>query len=131
MPGDRGRSSRAVRTRLALTLAALSLLALGMVACGSSKPAPASAQLNRQTCKQVEAVLSDGPEPQADPVGYAQAQVLPLRQIRTSDGKLRQAIDALASAYQSFSATDGAGSAKSAVSRTSKTLDSICPGASS
>ena len=131
MPEDRGRSSLAVGTRSALTLAALSLLGLGVVACGSSKPAPSSAQLSRQACKQVEAVLSDGPEPEADPVGYAQAQVLPLRQIRTSDGKLRRAIETLASAYQSFSASDGAGSAKSAVSRASKTLDTICPGAAS
>ncbi len=41
------------------------------------------ARRSKQTCKQVEAVLSDGPDPEADPVGYAQAQILPLREIHT------------------------------------------------
>jgi hypothetical protein len=131
MPGDRAHSSRVGPARSAFTLAALSLLALGVVACGSSKSALSSAQARRQTCKALEAVLSDGPEPEADPVGYAQAQVLPLRQIHTSDPELGQAIDALASAYRSFASSDGAGPAKRAVSSASRTLDTICPGATS
>ena len=40
-------------------------------------------------------MLSNGPDPDADPVGYAQAQILPLREIDTSDANLHQAIDAL------------------------------------
>jgi hypothetical protein len=111
-------------------------LAVLLGACGSSsKPAPSSAQgapqsaqVKKQTCKQVEAALSDGPEPQADPVGYAQAQVLPLHQIYTSDGTLRQAIGTLAGAYQAFSSTHGASQAKSAVSAASKTIERLCPG---
>jgi major membrane immunogen (membrane-anchored lipoprotein) len=108
-------------------------LAVLLGACGSSssKPAPSSAQsaqVKKQTCKQVEAALSDGPEPQADPVGYAQAQVLPLHQIHTSDGTLRQAIGTLAGAYQAFSSTHGASQAKSAVSAASKTIERLCPG---
>jgi hypothetical protein len=98
-------------------------------ACGSSsKPAPSSAQVKKQTCKQVEAALSDGPEPQADPVGYAQAQVLPLRKIRTTDGPLHQAIYILAGAYQAFSSTHGASQAKGAVGAASKTIEHLCPG---
>jgi hypothetical protein len=131
MHGDRAHSSRSVLTRLAFKLAALSLLALGAAACGSSKAAPSSAQARRQVCKHLEAVLSDGPEPEADPVGYAQAQVLPLRQIHTSDRKAGQAIEALASSYQSFASSDGAAPAKLAVRSASRTLDTICPGASS
>jgi hypothetical protein len=104
-------------------------MAMLLGACGSSsKPAPSSAQVKKQTCKQVEAVLSDGPEPQADPVGYAQAQVLPLRQIHTTDGTLHQAIDILATAYQAFSSTHGASQAKSAVSAASRTIEQLCPG---
>lgn len=118
------------RWSVAVTMAIALAVLLG--ACGSpSKPAPSSAQVKKQTCKQVEAVLSDGPEPEADPVGYAQAQILPLRQIHTPDGKLHQAIDALASAYQAFSSSNGASRAKGAVTAASKTIDTICPGATS
>jgi hypothetical protein len=109
------------------------LLAVLLAACGSSSSnaASSSAQVKQEGCQQVEAVLSDGPEPDADPVGYAQAQILPLRQIHTSDGKLHQEIDTLASAYQGFSSSNGASWAKSAVSTASKAIDVICPGATS
>lgn len=77
-------------------------------------------------------MLSDGPEPSADPVGYAQAQVLPLRQIRTSDERLHEAISRLAAAYDAFAAEHRAGSAaNSAVSAAADTVNAICPGAAS
>jgi hypothetical protein len=115
-----------------LTILAPLVLAILLAGCGSSsKTASASAQVEQETCRQIEAVLSDGPEPEADPIGYAQAQVLPLRQIHTSDERLRQAIDRLASAYQTFSSSHGTSSAKSTVSVTSKAIDDICPGAAS
>jgi hypothetical protein len=110
----------------ALMLSAL--VAAPLAACSSGKAINA-AQVRHQTCKHVEAVLSDGPEPDADPVGYAQAQILPLRAIHTSDGRLQRAIDTLASAYQSFSAGEGASSsAKEAVSSATRTVQSLCPG---
>jgi hypothetical protein len=124
-PTAQCRRSVAVATAMAL------MVLLG--ACGSS-----SASLSRssrtevkQACRQVQAVFSDGPEPQADPVGYAQAQVLPLRQIRTSDKGLREAIDGLASAYESFSADNGGRSSKSAVNAAIDRVDAICPGVAS
>ncbi|MGA8355600.1 MAG: hypothetical protein WB698_15680 [Solirubrobacteraceae bacterium] len=105
------------------------LLALLLAACGSSsKPTLSSAQVKKQTCKQVEAALSDGPEPEADPVGYAQAQVLPLRQIHTTNRQLAGAITGLASAYQEFSSSNGSGSAKSAVSAATNTIKTLCTG---
>jgi hypothetical protein len=107
------------------------LISVLLVACGSSSSTASSAEVKR-TCKQVEAVLSDGPEPAADPVGYAQAQILPLRQIRTSDHKLREAIDTLAAAYRAFSAqhrAERAGSA--AITAAVGRVDAICPGAAS
>jgi hypothetical protein len=118
--------------RWSLAVATAMALVVLLGACGSSsKPAlpnAQSARVKKQTCKQVEAALSDGPEPQADPVGYAQAQVLPLRQIHTTDGTLRQAIVTLAGAYQAFSSTHGASQAKSAISAASKTIEHLCPG---
>jgi hypothetical protein len=76
-------------------------------------------------------VLSDGPDPGADPVGYAEAQILPLRQIKTTDKSLRRAIDDLASAYHQFFRTNGGTVAKQAVSRAVDDVNSICPGAAS
>jgi anti-sigma-K factor RskA len=116
----------ALATAMTLTL----VVALG--ACGSSsKSTPSLAQVKRQTCQQVEAVLSDGPEPEADPVGYAQAQILPLRQIHTSDQELHAAIGGLASAYRAFSSSNGSTKAKHTLAAASRTIAAICPGVTS
>jgi hypothetical protein len=128
------RDPAAVRVRRpgALILAVLGIAAL-LSACGSgASPAAASAATVQATCSQVSSVLSDGPDPGADPVGYAQAQVLPLGQIRTPDATLRAAISGLASAYKEYYASNGASHAASAaVAAASKRLDAICPGATS
>jgi hypothetical protein len=79
----------------------------------------------------VSAVLSDGPDPGADPVGYAFAQVLPLRQLHTSDSSLQTAIDDLATAYQDFYSSKGDKAAAKAVSKASDEVNAICPGAAS
>ena len=85
-----------------------------------------------KTCAQVAAVLSDGPDPGQDQVGYAEAQILPLSQIRTSDAQLRTAISKLASAYRAFFTSDGgSAAAKLAVASASKQINSFCPGAAS
>ena len=77
-------------------------------------------------------MLSDGPDPDADPVGYAEAQILPLGQIRTADAPLRAAIGRLARAYQEFFASNGtSGAAKLAVATASKQVNAFCPGAAS
>jgi predicted component of type VI protein secretion system len=121
-------STTAQRRRLVAAAITMTLVML-LVACGSSsQPAPSSAQVKTQTCTQVEAALSDGPDTEADPVGHAQAQILPLREIHTTDGTLRQAIDVLAAAYHAFSSTHGASQAKSTVSAASKTIERLCPG---
>jgi hypothetical protein len=114
--------------------AALVLGVLLACGCGSSANASASsaASATANTCQQVSAVLSDGPDPGADPVGYAEAQILPLRQISSPNPALHAAIDQLADAYQQFFASDGKGnSAKEAVVVASNKVNSICPGAAS
>jgi hypothetical protein len=108
--------------------AAFILVALLASGCGS----PARASATENTCQRVSAVLSDGPDPGADPVGYAEAQILPLRQIGTANPALRAAIGQLADAYQQFFASDGkSSSAKQAVAAAGDRLNSICPGAAS
>jgi hypothetical protein len=110
----------------------LSLVVPLLCACGSPAPARASAPAGATTCQQVSAALSNGPDPDADPVGYAEAQILPLRQISAPGQGLRTAITQLADAYQEFFASNGkSGSAKEAVAVASKKLNSICPGAAS
>jgi hypothetical protein len=120
--------------------ASLIVLGLAVVLAACSSPAPASRPVAatasatevRVTCSQVSAVLSDGPDPAADPVGYAEAQVLPLGQIRTPDPQLRAAITGLARAYRAFFDSNGtSGVAQSAVATASKRIDSFCPGAAS
>jgi hypothetical protein len=113
----------------------LALLAAGATAtlltgCGSSAPAQSSAAV-KSACQQVSAVLSDGPDPGADPVGYAEAQILPLRQVHTQDKSLQTAVDKLSSAYQRFYSSNGASAAKQAISQASHTVNTICPGAAS
>jgi hypothetical protein len=109
-----------------------------LLACGCSSSASASAaarasaSVAQSDCQQVSAVLSDGPDPNADPVGYAEAQILPLRHIGVGNLALRGTMTQLADAYQEFFASNGkSSSAKEAVAVASKKLDSICPGAAS
>lgn len=124
---DGGRIVSRSRTR-ALTLVVVAIPI--WTACGSGG-APAQSKAPAALCSQVAAVLSDGPDPGADPVGYALAQVRPLRQIDTSsDTSLQVAVDDLAAAYQNFSAHNGkTSSAQHALNRAVKSVDTLCPGA--
>src|SRR5580658_6913734 len=124
---------------LALTSLGLSAL-LGACSAAAPTPGPAAAGASRPpsttavhaACTQVSAVLSDGPDPDSDPVGYAEAQILPLRQINVSNQALHGVISQLAAAYQKFFASNGKSSnAKEDVAVASKKLNSICPGAAS
>lgn len=113
----------------AIGLSALAVCSSLLCACGSSGPAKASNQGLQSVCRDISAVLSDGPDPSADPVGYALAQVKPLRQIQTSDIALQAAIDDLASAYERVVTTKDSASAKQGVAAASDKVDAICPGA--
>ncbi|HEY1916015.1 MAG TPA: hypothetical protein VGH27_10625 [Streptosporangiaceae bacterium] len=119
--------------RAVLAAAALGGCALLLTACGSSGSSSATAATAavKNTCQQVSAALSDGPDPGSDPVGYAQAQVLPLHQLHASDQSLQKAISALAEAYQQFSSSNGDAAAKQAVSQADRRVNAICPGATS
>jgi CheY-like chemotaxis protein len=136
---SQGVAQRQAGTKLAyITLAGATLATTLLVsACSSSGHTTASAHAAasgasaaQQTCQQVDAVLSDGPDPGADPVGYAEAQILPLQQIHTSDQTLNTAISTLAGAYQSYYAAHGAGSTtKSSLNTAINRINSLCPGA--
>ena len=133
----------AVPSRLA-GYTALLLAVLLVTACSSSASSSAAASSSSSpsasssataiaaTCEQVSSVLSDGPDPDADPVGFAEAHILLLRQISTPDQSLRGALSQLAEANQSFVASNGKSvNAKEAVAVADKKINSVCPGAAS
>jgi hypothetical protein len=105
------------------------VLSAGWLSACAGAPAHAQPGALKSTCQQVSAVLSDGPDPGADPVGYAEAQIMPLRQVRTTDSRLKTALDELSSAYRQFTDTKGSRGAKQAVSAASRGVDAVCPGA--
>jgi hypothetical protein len=111
-------------------LAVLLACACSSATASSAKAPTAQASTTETTCQQVSAVLSDGPDPDADPVGYAEAQILPLRRISAPNPALHADIDQLADAYQQFFASNGkSANARRAVAVASNKLNSICPGA--
>jgi hypothetical protein len=131
LAGRRGRT-------LALTALMSLALALPGSACSSGPAAstaatagPAAPQTAaQQACQQVSDVLADGPDPDADPVGHAEAQILPLRQIRTPDAAIGLAIAGLADAYSGYLAVNGAGKAATATLTTAiNKINSLCPDA--
>jgi|HubBroStandDraft_1064217.scaffolds.fasta_scaffold162284_1 hypothetical protein len=135
-PRDAARARFRGPTLLALTSLGLSALlgacSSSAASSGSAAAGTASTTAVHATCAQVSAVLSDGPDPDSDPVGYAEAQILPLGQIRTSDAQLRAAISKLAGAYRTFFDSNGtSASAKLSVAAASKRINSFCPGAAS
>jgi hypothetical protein len=115
-------------------LALAPALALALAACGGSAgtSASAAATSTRQSCRQIGAVLADGPDPDTDPAGYAEAQILPLRQVRIADRPLKTAVGQLDSACQHLLRSDGSSAAAvKAVAAASKKVNAICPGAAS
>jgi hypothetical protein len=124
--------SRTIALRALMALAVL----LPISACSSSGSAGtaatsgASTAAAQTTCQQVSAVLTDGPDPGADPVGYAEAQVQPLRQIHTSDPTLGNAVSALATAYSGYYTTNGTSKTVTAtLTAAINRINSLCPGA--
>ncbi|HUC22288.1 MAG TPA: hypothetical protein VMA73_06240 [Streptosporangiaceae bacterium] len=106
--------------------------ALFLAACSTGSGRASAAATASPACTQISAALSDGPDPGADPVGYAEAQIKPLRAIRTGDAALRAAVSHLASDYAAVYDSDGKSSAATkAVKAASREVNSICPGAAS
>jgi hypothetical protein len=113
-------------------LASTGLIAFTFSACGNSSSASSSSlSAKQQDCTAVSDVLADGPDPDADPAGYAEAQVLPLKQLKLADATLSQVVSRLDAAYTAFSATDGAKGTAAAikVSAGERALNAICPNA--
>jgi outer membrane murein-binding lipoprotein Lpp len=127
-----------LRARRTAPLVVAAVVGAALLAgCGSSSSSHASSKIQgttlQQDCTLVGDVLSDGPDPSADPVGYAEAQVLPLRQLKLTEPKLKTYVAELATAYENFSKSNGAAGTTDAraVSKLQTEVNSICPGAAS
>jgi hypothetical protein len=93
--------------------------------------ATASASATANTCENIAAALADGPDSDADPLGYAEAQVLPLRHIATSNAAQQRDLLTLSRAYHQFFVSGGTASANAVVHRALATVQSLCPGVTS
>jgi hypothetical protein len=133
-------STPPARRRAARLLAVLALAAVTSAtaaACSSSSSsttasATSSASALSQDCTSVSDVLADGPDPTADSVGYAEAQILPLKQLKLSTAKLQTAVTKLDAAYTAFAgAKSSSTQTQAAVQVTSaeNAVNAICPGA--
>src|SRR5579859_6815001 len=119
-------------TAIAAVTVAMLALATMVSACGPSGRATATAAstaVAEPTCEQVGDALSDGPDPGSDSVGYAEAQIKPLRQIHATSATLGQAITSLAGAYSRYYQANGTGPAKPALNAAIKRINKLCPDA--
>jgi hypothetical protein len=123
------RGPGAMRRRRIGAVGVILLSSVALLSACSSSGSTRSTTASSAACQNVTAVLSDGPDPDADPVGYAQAQILPLKQVHTSDQQLATAINALMTAYQDVVSTNGGATATKAETKASNQLNALCPGA--
>jgi hypothetical protein len=126
---------------LAVTAAGLAILS----GCGSSPsgatatatptatPAAAAAALvpKPPICTEITGVLGNGPDSDADPVGYAEAQIGPLAQVHAGDPKLASALASLDAAFKTEFAQNASTASLAVVTRAEHRVNAICPGAAS
>ena len=115
--------------RRAVAPLAAAALVLALAACSAGSSAAGTAL--EQSCKAVSSTLQNGPDPDADPVGHAEAQPIPLRKLSISDAALKSAVDQLANAYESYANSNGSSAAKAKLRTASAKVNAICPGAAS
>jgi hypothetical protein len=112
---------RLVRVKkISLSVAAVFACAFALSACGT----PTALQV---ACNKVSAVLADGPNPKADPIGYAEAQMGPLLLVHAPTKALRSALEDLSAAYVQYFTTNGDAASKRILSRTTEQLTDVCP----
>ena len=115
--------------RVGLTSLALAVPLLAACSSGSSGGSSSQAQAPTAVCQKVLAVLADGPDPDADPVGYALSQIGPLGQIHTSDHALAQQLSDLIAADHSLVNTNGSDrAAAKSIAKDDDGLNKVCPG---
>jgi hypothetical protein len=80
-------------------------------------------------CQQLNGIFSDGPDPDADPVGYALSQVEPLEGVHTSDTSIKAALARLIPADQQLVNSNGADkAAATTIRQADEAINRSCPG---
>jgi hypothetical protein len=111
---------------------ALALTVPLLAACSASPSGGTSSQAPAAVCQKLLGVLSDGPDPDADPVGYALSQIAPLSQIHTSDHELAQRLSDLVAADRALVSSNGSDhTATKSIAKDDASLNKVCPGAAS
>jgi hypothetical protein len=126
------RAARPVRFPV-LALAAIPVV---VAACSSGSPGGATsggggaqAAAPQALCQQLNGVLSDGPDPDADPVGYALSQIMPLGQIHSGDRAVMATVARLVTADRAVVASNGDDRAATATVKDAyESLNRACPG---
>jgi hypothetical protein len=117
------------------TIAGIVPAALLLAACGSSSSGAAAAGTQpvpaADICVQVADVLGNGPDPDFDPIGYAEAQYGPLGAVKADKPQLQTALTQLSTAYQQEFTQGVTKRTKAAVKAGQRAINSICPGAAS
>ena len=101
-------------------------------ACGSSGSGGGAAAAPTAVCQKILGVFSDGPDPDADPVGYALSQILPLGKIHTSDQTVSTDLTNLIAGDRKLVGSNGAdAAAKTEIKKVDQALNTACPGVAS
>ncbi len=123
------------RRRLTLLASALLVAPLALAACssgasgGSVGGGAARAEAPDVLCQQLNAVFADGPDPDADPVGYALSQILPLQSVHSSDSAVMSTVGRLVVADQDLVKSNGDDKpAAAAIKKADHTINEACPG---
>jgi hypothetical protein len=123
-----------VRVRPLVVASLVVTLPVVLGACGSTSSGGdrGAASAPAGFCQKALAVLSDGPDPDADPVGYAQSQIIPLGDIHTSNTTLSAALAKLIAADRALVTSEGSDhAAVQAIAKANATLNTYCPGVAS
>ena len=129
---------RAARLLAVLSLAAVTSATAAACSSSSSTSSTTSASTLdptsrlAQDCTAITDTLADGPDPTADSVGYAEAQVLPLKQLKINESNVQTTVDRLDAAFTAFvAAKTSAAQTQAAVQVTSaeNAVNAVCPGA--
>jgi sugar phosphate permease len=118
------RERRWAWTFVALLVVIVVIVGLWLAHAGSNATSVPAA-----TCQTITGTLANGPDPDADPIGHAQAQIVPLQKIPTTNAGLKDALTSLSSAYATYVKDDGSKASRQGVALAARQLDTYCPGA--
>jgi hypothetical protein len=121
-----------VRSRY-VALASVAVAAPLWSACSSSSSGGGrAAKPPAALCQKLGGIFADGPDPDADPVGYALAQINALASIRTTNYAVRAAVTKLVPADRALVSSNGSDHAATAtIKKEDAALNRSCPGVDS